>query len=779
MPKVQSNKKSLSARQAQFIESIEALGDILVFQTKRKKNADVFKGLKGIGEILNELFSIRKDDPEKFERLMLSGEFFETYEKDQEGAGFLLSIRPERYLLGFSFPVNQIIRIHEAAIETKNREASHQTTLQLIGLLGDFSTTAGNDIFVEELLRNIFRVAKTASDTNDPSAIEWYASIVFGRGSGDEPFNLSYLKLFDRCLVALIKEMVTENDFELFKALIKSFIDNFSVSTHPSIEIWTYAHLLSNVDFAAYQSLDTEHGIERRINELASSEREMDSQEKLDDWLGKFMELENILQPQLASRHVDQAEEMAARIKEAATDQFKYNNLLEIVFGIGAYCLAKKKFEWIHFMWEYKQPSDSDMSWMGHDIVPKTLEEAVQFYFRKAFFERRVDFSEDHHGMERYYKEYFLLMLMRLLSRVQKSPQTERYLQMDSFTMPELSIYALSDMTYFMDGFIDIARSLKNQPELFERFGFDPARRDEMFDEKLIPFLSLLKTKAEERIETIHRTQHIDADKVNEFKNQVLKSFGRAQKIRDVLDHYNLHVDRLDYVARVPRRGIHILDDKAVFFRQWHVTFGEWGENYGTDLARIENMLFIQRLAGWSTAMTETQLDETLTGNPNLATMFILATNGGVSFFRGKAGFKPQWRRDIQMEKIDIPAFEGWYDIGGASLPIFSAFEMQAPGKVFLLDSTKLGKLVQFSPLNVDDPVELKKDIFMMSIKDLAEHPDLIDTYIAKPPQWLSDVGDEAAQRKHLQAKAIINLSERFLLSRQNDFEGHVLTIPD
>jgi hypothetical protein len=118
------NNKKYALKQVKFIETLEGIGDILVFETKFRKNKDVTEGLSRVADIIKKFLSIQKDDPEKFERLLLSQEFFELYEKNKKEAELRLAFYPEKHLISFSTAVNQILRIHEAAIEVKNNEIS-------------------------------------------------------------------------------------------------------------------------------------------------------------------------------------------------------------------------------------------------------------------------------------------------------------------------------------------------------------------------------------------------------------------------------------------------------------------------------------------------------------------------------------------------------------------------------------------------------------------------------------------------------------------------------
>jgi len=54
-------------KQALLIQSLEGLGDILVFETERQKNELVINGLQKIRVLMEKIFEIRSEDPEYFD----------------------------------------------------------------------------------------------------------------------------------------------------------------------------------------------------------------------------------------------------------------------------------------------------------------------------------------------------------------------------------------------------------------------------------------------------------------------------------------------------------------------------------------------------------------------------------------------------------------------------------------------------------------------------------------------------------------------------------------
>lgn len=182
---------------------------------------------------------------------------------------------------------------------------------------------------------------------------------------------------------------------------------------------------------------------------------------------------------------------MERRIKNFAISQFKYQNLLEMLFTTGAYCLFKKRYEYIKYLWEYKQPSDSTAIWIGHNITPETLGEIIKLYFHSETIRSKSYFWEGHHGSERYYKQYFALLLAHIL----KIPANAKYqtLRHANYRVSDLSINQLSDLERSIDELVILAKELKKSKSMFARIGFDTENLDEIFEGRLIPVLHSLK----------------------------------------------------------------------------------------------------------------------------------------------------------------------------------------------------------------------------------------------------------------------------------------------
>jgi len=462
--------KNLVFQQQKIVYALEGIGDILVFDTKRRiKNENIINGLERIREIIKKFIFIQKEDPDKFKQRFLVQDYSNLFNNGNDEEANLEKILEqisdrEKHLIPFSTALNQILRIHEAAIEVKNNEISIKVAYNLNLLLDDFSRTPNNELFINQILEKLFDITKIAIKYQDnsmyASSINWYIRIVFNNIQKEDSFNLSYLKLFDKYFFSSVQYMISENQISLFKGLVSLLVDGIHAPSYNESKIWNYLSILISIlGVEKFKELNKKYRIEKIVVELEDSLSNLDTKEKFENWLKKFNKLKEIFDPYLNQGQREECRQKEREIVDFTATQFKYNNLLEIVFAIGAYCLFKQRYEFIKYLWEYKQPADADASWIGNDIISNDIEQIIKLYFGKYLLERKFDFREDHHGSEIYYKEYFLLLLARVQQNI-KANKEGKYEQLDKYRLPKLNIHRISDLNYSIDNLVDTANKI-------------------------------------------------------------------------------------------------------------------------------------------------------------------------------------------------------------------------------------------------------------------------------------------------------------------------------
>jgi hypothetical protein len=808
MWKIFSKNSTIKERKRIFFFSLEKIVNIALAKTEKSDNKSVKEILEELQYIFQKFWQLKKDNPDKFETYLWSDDFYERYvvskqtqksetnsppknaEDLKREAAFRLSLLPERELKGLTQFLDSYKKIWQLASQKRNEEISRYVVYHLINLLSQLVKEQDNQLFVEQFLRLLNSIAyigiKNAKqggvdiDLSLYSAtIYWYPDIVFNSLSQNNNFDLSYLELFDKYFFSSIKYIVSENQTSLFNSVCSYLIDAIYIP-HCEVEneIWRYVYLLSNRKLERYKELEKKYGLQKRTVELLNLKNDLYTKKNLELWLKKFDELKKIIEPNLDKDELEQAQELEKKIKEDITLQFKHKNILELVFAVGAYCIFKQCYDYIKYLWEYKQPRDADTRYLGHNIIPENLDEAVQLYFHKEFFEEKFIFWEGHHGSGIYYKQYFLLLLARILRGI-SADTNGKYSQIENFKLLNLDIYRLRDIEYSIDDFVKLTVELKQNTNMLSEIGFDTTKLDEIFDAKLIPFLKKVKEEASDQISVRHKFGNISQKKVEEFKKEVLKGFYEGADLRGIfIKYFNEYEDKtkekiLD-ASKKERFGINVVDDKAPFFEEWYVDYGAWGENYGRDLASGENSHLIDEIAKDCQEILREDFEATLLKFKNLKDIVIFATNATVwQFFENSEKFKPKWYRDVK--QIDVKGFAGWYDFYGQLIPIFETYHYRIEKQVLILNKNKIGKFIQLSPLNEGEDENLIKDIFYINVQAFSENNDLMEQFIKNPPEWLKKIDNEQKQREYLQERVLIHIFERFEYNKPQDFEGYKL----
>ena len=780
MQKNQSKNSESSIEQLRLIQNLEGAGDILVFETKKAKNEIVKNGIKEIYEILKMLFELQKENPEKFERLLLKDDYFKLYQEDKEKAGSALFFFPEELLVGLSIPLNQLFRIHNAALETKNDEISRHVSYHLVYILSDIAKTKENNVLIEEILKNITRVSRKAITKNDASmyssTFHWYTDIVFNM---DNDFNIEYLELFNKYFSAAIQYVISENNFTLFKELVKTLVDGIHVSNYPSIEIWSYRDIILLEDGPKYFALDEKHSVDEMISGLEEAENNITSKKSLDAWVEKFSKVKSVLYPQFNNEQKIKADELENNIINSATLRYKFSNLLDIVFTIGTYCIFKNKPEYIKYFWEFKQPTDSEVSWVGHNIIQETPRDVIKFYFQKSYVERKIDFWEDHHGSEIYAKKYFLLLLAKSLQQIKANSQTNQYDSFRDFNISDIDVYRLSDIEHSTDNLIEIAKNLKNETDILLSLGFAIENNEDLFDKKLVPFLQNLKDKAKEGIEIIHKEQSPSPIKIEKFKKEVISEFKKSEKFRDLFDYLKIFEDKgTELNEDIKKYGFNIVEDKAIFFEKWHIHYNKWGNNYGRDLVHAENTYVTEQIKKACAKIELINLDSEIIQSNSITDIVLIATNQALShFFDKQQSFISKWR---SKEKIsNIENFEGWYTVQNNQIPVFQIYDNSKNNFIFVINKKRFGKLLQYSPLDKSDKETDRYSFLFMLIEAFSENTELMNTYLNKPPKWLEEIGGQEAQESYLKEKIAIQIFEKITFIKDANFNGKVIDLGD
>ena len=611
----QMSDKRLQQSQEEFISALEGIGDILVFETKNRKNHQyIIEGLKRIQDISEKFFALQNSQPGKFSKLLHSS--------------------PEKSLVALMAIVNQFIRIHEAALEVKNLEIARLSLDNLIRLLRSLSQEINHDQSIKRLIQVLADLRDTNQQNQDEFSatlsVSWYIGVVF-----KDSFKVKYLSEFNSCFVYGIHKIISSGQTQLFEQLVfalHEFSDiAFKDNKQPIVaeiqkllkqlsskeenqnkqlfkklnelnllanQLRTQEQLnhclelvkeLQNIIFHRFSSVNqeeiqkqlkeienklvlrlrfnaivagiqsclrklkyqvykeenqTEQIVEKRnkfpdkflenqlriqeqvnqflelckkledkeasqnkqrvekLNELNLLANQLRTQEQLNHCLELVKELQNIIFYRFRSVNQEEIQEKLEEINNNLVFRFKFNNLIYLMFDIGAYCIFKNRYDYIYKLWTFRQPNDADAHWHwgGNDIVPRSLLDLFNLYFHPFDSPRFWD-NDNHHGRSRYLDKYFLILLLREFLNSEVTTNQDRQNRVSAFQIPEnINSQILSNIPYKIDSLVPIARELITESNSLKNLYSDKNQLNDAIQDGLIVFLESLKTKAYERL---------------------------------------------------------------------------------------------------------------------------------------------------------------------------------------------------------------------------------------------------------------------------------------
>ena len=299
--------------------------------------------------------------------------------------------------------------------------------------------------------------------------------------------------------------------------------------------------------------------------------------------------------------------------------------------------------------------------------------------------------------------------------------------------------------------------------------------------EKIDSFKNLLskakEAQEQEDAETI-RKRAISPNLVNKFKEKAKETFSESAIMRDIFTKcfksYEYQTER-DIAESDGWFGIKELIGKDIFLADWHVDGSLVRDEFGRSMAQGENNLLFKEIVNNCREIARDDFESTLAAFENAENVVMLATqNSFWNFFAESKNFKANWTGEI--EPLDVKGFEGWYVLNGRKIPVFEIHCATSGEPILILDKTKVGKIVQLSPLLKNGNQDCVGGIFYMDIRAFSHDEKLMEQLIAESPSWLQEISQDAeAQSEYLCGRVLIEIFERFQYEASKDFEGYIL----
>lgn len=726
----------ISKKQEILTQNLEGLGDILVYQTRRKKNKNVIQGMLRIKTIHDRLFDIKRNKPERFKRLLMSQRYFEMREESKEAADFEVAFRPKDHLIAFYATINQFMRIYEMALKVNNDEISAEAIYYLTLILSDLVTQPDNEQFIRQILNEFNNLFESNSSLRQKDyatnalAYRWYTTIIY---SESKPLRPEYLAILnDALLLSLVT--IIQNDYNLmFNWLLSALIDN--VFAHHNVSTWTLHETMMRLDFAKYNEVVDSENIRTKTSDLENRLRKISTYTQLKNWIDDLDNLTEVLSRALQDDTAkDKFDKTVDELKDRAVTSYKRNALTALFFDVGARCLFYKKYSFIYDLWEYNQPTDSIATWGSDDLYYTQPDQLVNYYFGDINLDEDYIGWPGHHGNELYYKRYFLLLLARNLGR---SPGTVAGLHINDVTK-------LQSITYAVPELLSVAQDLQRDEELLS----DLHIAENTFMEYVVPTLQAILGSANDKLSQIENDRVLSQEKVKGFKTYLEEGYTSTEVFATLFQEFGLYKELVIKRGQTIKRRFTL--PRNAFIDGWNTLPGPAGVQFGQQVAIDKNEALLENFLSRATdGGVDINLTTEFLGKLRKPVILAYGLRGLQYFNRTTEPLSNEENKKL----LGADRYLGWYTYGRKKLPVLllPLVNNDRPSFFLIIDMA--------SPKSIGTYTQSEE--FSIAEHDLASDSDMVEEILASNSFNEDNI---ESQREKLRKGIVFETSEKFSL---------------
>lgn len=659
----------------------------------------------------------------------------------------------------FDEVVKSIKKIMKKSIEIDNYDIVLQVKLLIYDVIKTIISRKNNQHYLEELFsihRELFYFCvEKDSPYQHYFGYQWYSHFIFNWYDKKNIFDIDYLGRFDSQQFNYIKYTIDQNKHDLFKEIVSWFHQGIGFPNNP-------------INLYSYDTKDRQNNF-RFISKLDKMSHNIKSFDELENFLHQFNELENIVKQNYKTKEeLDELQVRTDEIISYAYQQFFFNNLKNMVFGISSYCVYRQKYDYIKTIWEFKQPKDSRTNWIGHDIYPKTIAEVIDFLIiNGSRFDRKFSFRDEHHDSEYYEKQFELYLLGYVISK-NGFNKNSKYLS----NKTESQLSSIESYSKELEKEIDNIYNHDNI-EIFKQLGFDDITDDIMdaLKENIKVLFTNLILECNTNVENFERTTELSEKKKKEFKDELIKGMNDRSSVKKLIEYYDGY-EKTSIVKKDKGFGIKQLYPRPMFFENWISSYVGFEDNLCRGMIDGENKSIINELIKYSKMITGDDVEDVLSSFIDINNIFILSINHSLydlneSTYFGKNKFFDKYQ-SVSKQNESYP--ESWYgdlNYQETKIPVFQFYIQGLKESVLILDKTKFLKYIQYLP----DDININ-DVYLINIKDTKEMSD--DDM--KEEINFKDVPKEDEQEKILEYRksVILEFFESFEIELDEDFNGYM-----
>lgn len=767
--------KALDDR-TELFRSIEKIRMVVQAKMDLDQGQSIEEILEYLKEILFQFLKKRKTAPKKFE-LLVYGESDNTSLKRSRFSipsfdGFDESLN---YFLGVFFHVWQ------DAFERENWVFGSSSIRKLMDILQELSKQEENGRIIEYIL-DLFKfiISEGANTTNEKlkshlnlASFYWYFRVKYR-----PVFKFDYLDHFEKSLFNLFQLIINKEDQFLFQSFVKELIQG-------SHQLGGRSHSLDTIlqEGRFSNAPDTQEEFKTLYHTflfLRYRQLVIFKETDFHTWKKDFEGLSNKLlrNVESLSRGIENVENELGGFCNQALYHFKTNQLRLTLIGICAYAFFKKKFDWVYYLLSFNQPPDADSYSANEDVFPNHFKGIIELIANQDIESQRITFLwDDNHGSEKYFKEFFIVLIAHNLIKTRLGGQEDIH-SVNPSLLENLSFHRKTSASYFLKRIKEFIPRFKNNKELLEVFKL----QEDWIDGKLTEIINLLFLSAEESIKSHLRDSLVIKEKVAGFKENLLFTFHKEATIRNFLK-FNTGKPkiRLSSPSKISSTCINQIIEKFPFIQEWNVESIGYDASFAKIFGINESKRLINSIKKYCKPISGVKLlDFILQMGESVNEMVLLGVNFDphqdlLNGYYNNEDFKWENREEME-EHLEVSGFIGTYkDI----LPVFCFHNMLPYTEAYLLKKKNIGRLVQYLPYKDSNAQSFfeynNENLIFYSIQFFSEDLELYEKTLRSKGDLLGQFDNPALELKE---KAWLRVVVKSEFEPDENFEGYLFSIP-
>lgn len=777
-----------------FVPRVQAIGDVLVAIVQGGRRYDALdRGLDSIVRILDALEAGYDEDSDGFIDSVMPQKFRDLAERNVEEVQFRVWLAPDIILAGYSVPLEQLARVHAAALGQSDEQAAEKAAHRLSDAVEGLLSKPGKDVLLRIALTRVVRQASSAIQEGSRSAYllawDWYLSSM--ETHRPSRMRLEHLDEATKAFWTTTRKVVAQEGTELLAAYVDSVLHRVGLGFSNSER-----HDFDPFDFLANDPVDHAVAMElsRRSLSVEDARRRVTDLAELDAWKQQASALVDevlVLVPGSSAEVLKQRDEWL----DAGERWLVRQVLEEVLFSAASYALFLQKPQSLGEIIDHHQPPDSTTHWVGWDPFPRSVEAILRRYVLRLGRDFGFDFAEGHHGNEQYDHELAVILVARALAaeHLAELPPaagqeggalpdgTNPDATVPSFavSLDGLSPTKASDVRWVVEQLEGALVRVRGKMSMLEAIGIDSERARVILDEWVPAYLQVLRTERDRYLDRILVTSPLSESRVSAFGEKVLGSVRSEDTLREFFIHFGGYSEHLDESPEgVSPFGINTLVDKGMFLEEWYVYYDLMEGEFARGIVRGEEDSILMALAE-SCSACDGSIEDCVGrlgdgGSPAILTSRLYRPGGPIDV--GKV--VPKYARPDEAA-TQAPGFAGWYILdSGTEVPVFEFWSLRETGTL-VIDTANLGVWNQYDPRTAEEPRGELVGFMSVLIAEVADHPSLVEHLESQEPEWVVKRAEWLSEAEVMRTRVWLRLLETFRYTPPQGSPGFVIKNED